>query len=389
MIPRTVYLLTALIAISTLPGCGWVNSWLRGTDNALPPSPLQPIQASLTPANLWQRNLSSGTGAGFVKLQPARAGESLFIAGYKGDVTAVNRVTGQTLWRTDTDRTLSAGVGLGDGLVLLGTMDGEVLALDQSDGQELWRANVPSEVLASPRSGRGVVVVRTIDGNLTGLDARTGERLWGYTHTVPVLSLRGTSAPLITDDLVLLGLDSGRLLILSLVNGRPLGEQMISPPRGRTEMDRMVDIDADPQLSGDVLFVVSYQGQVSALDLRAGNILWRRDLSSYTGLAVDSSQVYVSDTEGTLWALERASGRALWQQPDLKGRRLSAPVTAGNSVVVGDFEGYLHWLDKSSGRIIGRMRADNTAIRITPLTDGRTLYVYSDGGEFSAVRAQP
>jgi outer membrane protein assembly factor BamB len=377
----------SLLLIST--GCSWVNSFLVGTDNTLPPSELQPIDTAVSLQQLWSKNITTGDGGTFIELRPAYEQGRLFAAGYKGDVVALDSSTGQVAWSTDTDLPVSAGVGLGDNLVLIGTIDGDVVALRQSDGAEAWRARVSSEILAPPQAAQGVVVVRTIDGNFTALDAASGSRLWGYSYSVPALSLRGTSAPLIARGVVLTGLDTGKLLVLQLNSGVPVWEKVIAPSRGRTELDRMVDIDAEPRLMDNELYIVTYQGSVTAINLNGGDTLWSRNFSSRSGLDVDSGQVYVSDDEGSVWALDRRNGGSLWRQTDLTGRKLSAPVVNGDYVVVGDFEGYLHWLDKSSGRIVGRLRVDSDGIGVAPLARDNTLYVLGNGGELSAIRALP
>jgi outer membrane protein assembly factor BamB len=292
-------------------------------------------------------------------------------------------------WQVDSELPVGAGVGLGEDLVLVGTLDGQVLALRQSDGAEAWRARVPSEVLAAPRAAQGVVVVRSSDGNFTGLDAASGERLWGYNYTVPVLTLRGTSAPLLARDAVIAGLDNGKLLLLALGSGAALGEKTIAAPRGRTELERLTDIDAEPRLVDNEVYIAAYQGNVSAVDLRGGNTVWSRDFSSHAGLDVDAERVYVVDEEDGVWALDRRSGATLWRQTELQRRALSAPVASGAYVVVGDFAGFLHWLDKDSGRIRGRLRLDSQGINAAPLASDTTLYVLGEGGELSAIRAGP
>jgi outer membrane protein assembly factor BamB len=272
-----------------------------------------------------------------------------------------------------------------DDLVLVGTDEGQVVALQAADGEEAWRARASSEILAVPQGAEGVVVVRTIDGRFVGLDTNTGEQLWIYTYTVPALTLRGTAAPLLAQGVAITGLDTGKLLVLSLQDGTPVWEKRIAPPQGRTELERLVDIDAEPRVVDSVLYIVTYQGNVTAIDLRNGNTLWSRDFSSYSGLDVDTQQVYITDDNDTVWALDRRNGGTLWKQTALNRRSLSTPVTVdGSYVVVGDFEGYLHWLDATDGSLVGRVRADKEGIAAAPVFRNNTLYVLSNGGTLSA-----
>ena len=365
-------------------GCSWFGS----SDNSIPPAKLQDIAQPVSVRQLWEIQVGSGAKNQFIRLTPTLADGRLYAASFDGAVMALDALSGQRLWETATGLPISGGVGASDnGLVLVGTNKGQVIALRQDSGQEAWRVQVSSEVLAPPRAASGVVVVRTGDGKFTGLDAPTGERRWIYAPAMPALSLRGAAPPVLTRTLVIAGLETGKLLVLSLDKGLPVTEKTIAPPRGRTEIERLVDIDAEPKIFGDSLYLVAYRGSVAALDMRGGNLLWNRELSSYAGLDVDERQVYVSDDTDAVLALDRRSGGTLWRQAELTGRRLSAPVATRDHVVVGDFEGYLHWLSKDSGKIVGRIRAAGKAIVAPPLAAGDTVFVQGQSGALGAFRA--
>lgn len=374
-----------LILAALLPAAG-CSSWLLGSDNRPPPAELAKIDNPIPIARLWKARVGSGTDGAFVKLIPAVADGQVYAASFDGTVTALGADDGAVRWEVEIDLPISAGVGLSDDLVLVGTPEGQVIALRRENGKQVWAAQMPSEVLAAPRAAEGMVVVRTVDGNLVGLDAATGERRWSYHYTVPVLTLRGAAPPLLAQGVVICGLDTGRVLVLSLQEGIPLFEKTIVPPRGRTELERMVDIDAEPKVVGNVLFVATYQGNVSALDLRNGDTLWTRDLSSHAGLEADAGRVYVSDAGDTVWALDWRNGDPLWKQEGLSNRNLSAPVVSDDYLVVGDFEGYLHWLARDSGRMVGRVEVDDDGIGVPPAVAGDTLYVLGNGGTLSALR---
>ncbi|WJW76268.1 outer membrane protein assembly factor BamB [Thiohalobacter sp. IOR34] len=371
-----------------LAGC----SWLPGSeeDNAEPPAELQPITASeVTLRPLWKRDLGDGTGGQFIRLRPALDGGRLFAADNKGRVVAFEAESGAPLWSVETGIAVSGGVGVGEGLVLVGGDEAEVVALDWRDGSEVWRSTVSSEVLGAPAAAGGVVVVQSVDGNLTGLDAASGERLWVFDRTVPVLSLRGTSSPVLVEGYAITGFASGKLVALELKRGLPLWETAVAVPRGRSELDRMVDIDSPPVVRGGLIYSVTYQGRVAAVQGGNGRLIWARDMSSFAGLAVDFRQLYVSDASSDIWALDRRNGAALWRQDALHNRMITAPVVAGDQLAVGDFEGYLHLLSRSSGEIQARVRVDDAGILAPPVVDGDRLYVFGNGGTLAAYRVEP
>ncbi len=388
MIRRAFLLALVSLLLVLSAGCGTLGGWFGRSDQTLQPAKLQSINQPIAIQQLWQTRIGGGARDPSLRLTPALADGRIYAASSDGTVVALDALSGRQLWTNATRLPISGGVGVSDpGLVVFGATQGEVVALRQQDGQEAWRAQVTSEVLAPPRAEGGVVVVRSIDGRFTGFDVRSGERLWVHTHLVPALSLRGNSPPLVAGNLVIAGLDTGKLLVLSLDRGLPLTEITIAPPRGRTEIERLIDIHSEPKAFGDTIYVAAYRGSVAAIDMRGGNLLWNRDVSSYAGLDVDARQVYVTDDTDAVWALDRGNGGTLWKQPELTGRRLSAPAVAGNHVVVGDFEGYLHWLSPDSGRIVGRVRAASKAIVAPPLAVGDLVFVQDQGGTLGAFRA--
>jgi outer membrane protein assembly factor BamB len=386
MIRPSAPLLVLMLILSA--GCSTIGGWFGGSDNSTPPAELKTIAQPISIQQLWETRVGAGADNQFIRLIPALTDGRVYAASHDGTVMALDALSGQRLWETATGLPISGGVGVSDdGLVLVGTRKGEIIALRQDSGQEAWRARVSSEVLAPPRAASGIVVVRTIDGKFTGLDSRSGEQRWVYTHAMPALSLRGNAPPLMTRELVIAGLDSGKLLVLSLAKGVPLTEKTVAAPRGRTEIERLIDIDSEPKAFGDTLYLAAYRGSVAAINMRDGNLVWSRDLSSHAGLDVDARQVYVSDDTDAVLALDRAAGGTFWKQPEMTGRRLSAPAATTDHVVVGDFEGYLHWLRKEDGLIVGRIRATSKAIIAPPVVAGDIVFVQGQGGTLGAFRA--
>ncbi len=385
------HLLSTTLVLGLLAGCGSIKESVTGfmsdsEDSTVKPNELVQLENTLQVDELWSVNIGGGTDKQFYKLHPVVDEQGIFAADRSGEITAVDRESGRKLWNINLKLPISGGPGIGEGLAIVGTSDGEVIALAALNGQRLWKTRVSSEVLSTPVISSGVAVVRTGDGKVHGLDASDGKRLWVYDRSVPALSLRGTSSPVIAGENVVVGFDNGRLGSLALTTGKPQWEARIVIPTGRSELDRMVDIDADPLILRNTIYVATYQGQVSALDLDTGRNLWARDISSYAGLAADNEYIYVTDELSHVWALNRQTGNSVWKQEAMYERQLSAPAVIGNYVVVGDYEGYLHWMDKDSGDFVARTRADDSKIIVPPTVVDDLVIVYSSGGVLSAFR---
>ncbi len=376
-------LLTAVLIPVMLGGCAWFGD----KDNAEPPAKLKSFEPQVELRSVWRRDTGAGTDELFLNLRPAVVDQQVFAADRNGSVYAYGLEKGKQLWRSKTHAAISAGPGVGEGLVLVGTSSAEVIALDAESGEERWRATVSSEVLSIPQIADGVVLVQAGDGGVTGLDVQSGELLWIHDRDVPVLSLRGASSPLVVGaDASLLGFSSGKIVALETGAGRQLWETAIALPRGRSELQRIVDIDADPVIRDGVLYAASFQGQASALDLQSGRALWTREMSVYAGLAVDAQQVYISDEASELWALDRMTGATLWKQSDLRRRSVTGPALIGGFVAVGDYEGYVHLFSRFDGSLVGRERVDRDGIQAAPVALGDRLLVAGAGGKLTLYR---
>jgi outer membrane protein assembly factor BamB len=316
-------------------------------------------------------------------------GDRLFAAGRDGDVAAFDLKNGRQIWRVKTKLDLTGGTGASPDLVVVGSADGLVLALAAADGAERWRAEIGGEILSAPAVSDRQVVVRTVDGNLRALDIADGKELWSAEQQIPRLTLRGVAAPVIARDMAISGFDNGRVLAVNLSDGGTVWDSPVSPAHGRTELERLNDIDAAVKVAGDDVFVAGYQGRAAMLALDSGQVWWTRELSSYRGVDVDDDQMYVSLSNGEVVAMRRRTGAELWRNESLKFRSLSAPAVVGNYVVVADLDGYVHWLDRVTGAIGGRGKAGGARVTNAPLAVGDVLYVINDKGEISALRGQP
>jgi outer membrane protein assembly factor BamB len=338
---------------------------------------------------LWGASVGGGGKKLRLGLGLASASDRLFAAGREGDVAAFDLKTGKQIWRTETKLTLAGGTGVGADVVAVGSADGQVVALSAVDGAQRWRVDVKGEILSAPAVTEKEVIVRTVDGKLRALAMADGREIWSAEQQIPRLTLRGAAAPVVAGDVAITGFDNGRVLAVNLADGATVWDSPVSPPRGRTELERLNDIDAAVKVVGDEVFVAGFQGRAAMLALDSGQIWWTRDVSSYRGVDVDDEQMYISTSQGELVALKRRSGVEVWRDTSLKFRRLSAPAVAGDHVAVVDLEGYVHWFDRATGALAGRAKTGGNRVTNAPLSVNDTLYVIDDDGSIVAMRGVP
>jgi outer membrane protein assembly factor BamB len=354
-----------------------------------PPAPLAEFPAAYDVNQSWSTDVGASSAKGYLRLSPRAAEGFVYAADPDGRVAEFAVESGKRIWDVDLHTPIGGAVGVGDNLVSVGTRRGQVIALARDTGKEVWRASVSSEVLAPPAIGGGVVAVQTVDGRLTGFAAADGKRLWVYERSEPALSLRGTDAPVIAADAVIAGFASGKLVALRSQDGGVLWEATVSQPRGRNEIERLVDVDVVPIVTSDAIYAASYQGKLVALNPSSGAVLWSRDVSTYTGLATDGTNIYVTDDKSHVLAFNRHDGTTRWKQEAFHGRSLNGPVVYGDFVVVADYEGYVHWLARDDGRVLARYNIGHGAVRAPATFDGETLLVADVSGTLSALRVKP
>lgn len=374
--------LLALAATLAVPAC----SWFSGKDEENPPAELVDFAPTLQVRKAWSAGVGDGSEILRLALTPVSDGSRIYAADHDGRIAAFDAASGKRAWRSNTELPLAGGPAVGSGHVVAGSSDGFVVALVAADGKPEWRTNVASEVLAAPAIGKDLAYVRTVDGKLIALSLADGRQAWFAQQTMPRLSVRGTGSPVVDRNLVICGFDNGRVAAYDANDGTVAWDVLVEPPSGRTEVERLSDLNATVQVIGGEVYAVGYQGRLSALARESGQQLWSIEFSSYAGLGVDLDNVYVAGTLGELVAVERASGRELWRNEDLAFRDLTAPTPYRGSVAVGDLEGYVHFFEAGTGKLQARVRAGSARITSAPLVVNEMLYVLNDGGDLVAFR---
>ncbi|KFN52303.1 hypothetical protein N790_00605 [Arenimonas malthae CC-JY-1] len=402
---RRSLIIAAILAFAT--GCTTIKGIFGDkASKALEPAELVEIESPLAIKASWTRKLGDGNAALGLRQRPAIEGDRLYVSNDEGRVLALDANSGDTLWDSEVVKTgkqgsrvffwrrkaidggLTGGPGVGNGLVVAGGRNGEIVALDAETGAERWRARATSEVITAPLVTPDRIVVRSNDGRVFGLDPADGTRKWVFDRGVPALSVRGNGAPVSDGQLVYLGYDDGTVVALRLQDGMVGWTQLVAESDGRNELDRMADVDGELALGYQEIYATSFRSQTMAISTANGRPLWNRDVGGYAGLALMADRLIVTDPAGTVWALDRNNGSALWKQEALARRWLTTPALQGDYIVVGDVEGYLHWIRASDGVIAGRDRVAKEAIRGTPqVTPTGTLLALTIDGKLAAYPA--
>lgn len=307
---------------------------------------------------IWKDKVSENHIASFYT---AYDNGAVYTADEEGKLTKYDAASGKELWQVKTKNKFSAGVGVGEGLILIGTFKGELLAYNES-GHTLWQASVTSEILSTPQVQNNIVVVRTVDGRIFGLDAIDGKRKWVYQGATPSLTVRSTAGITISHGAVFAGFPGGKMVAMSLFNGNIGWEVAVSQPRGVTELERMTDITSAPVVNNRFVCAAAYQGRVACFAINDGTQIWARESSSSAGLAMDNDYVYVTEEKGVVAAYELLSGASMWKQSRLGSKKLTRPVIKGQYIVVGDDQGYVNLLRNYDGALIARSATDGSII---------------------------
>lgn len=361
-------------------GCGVFGD----KDEELEPAELVDIDEVLDIKRIWSAKVGGDSDFLRVALRPATDGARIYTASHDGKVTAFDPETGKQVWRTDLDMQLSAGPGVGEGHVVVVARKGFAIALDATDGAEKWRSVVAAESLSCPLIEDDVVIVQTIDNRLQALSLFDGRSRWSVQQDRPPLTMRGSSSPVAVGSTIIAGFDSGRLVAADIESGTIVWNVWLSPPQGRSDLDRLSDIDGAIGVVSQDIYAVGYQGRLAALAAESGQVLWSRNISSYKGVAADWNSLYTIRDEGEIIALTRRNGSEAWRNDSLLRRQPTLPIPFGTSVVVGDFEGYIHFFNALDGEAVARERLGSEAITSDPLVMANRLYVQSDSGQIAA-----
>lgn len=392
--PNKLRIATAALVMSLcLQGCSLFS------DEVDLSAPLPVIDAQFEPGVSWRRSIGDGMGEYYSQTRIQIADENLFAASREGVVTASDPLTGKQIWRQDlsdhevfnrfedTDEArLSGGIAAGYGMVFVGSENAALFALNDRTGEVVWFVETDGEVIANPVVDEGLVVVNTATGSLIAFDVQTGEQRWIQDSELPALTLRGNNSPITTNGAVVYGRSDGKLVAVFLGNGRLIWNVNIAKSKGANDIERLVDVNGQAVARGMDVYTSAYNGELMSLELRSGKVLWKRAYASVKDLAVAGFELFLTDTQGRVHAIDRRNGLTLWSQNRLELRGVTAPTIAGNYIVVGDKEGYLHWLDRKTGKLVAQQLIDSDGLFSKAVVADELVYVQSRGGELVAIK---
>jgi outer membrane protein assembly factor BamB len=330
-----------------------------GRDVADEASELVPIEKPTIQGKiLWKNSLSASLDYDFT---PALDNGFVYAASMKGEIVKINAGTGQQVWRIDAGEQLTGGVGIAKDKILVGSEKGFLMAFDMN-GKPQWKTKMSSQVLSVPVLDDEVVVVRCGDSRIFGINLADGSKKWVYERSNPTLSIRSSAGVAVANGYAYAGFAGGKLVAIKADDGKVIWEVSVAQPKGTTEIERIADITSLPIVDGQLVYAVAYQGKVAAVERASGRVVWNRDISSYTGIDADGGKVFLSHANSAIYALDYVSGKTFWRQGDLKQRRVSAPLPLDDALVVGDVQGYIHFLSREDGHFLGRIETENSPV---------------------------
>lgn len=379
---RILCALLMTIGVALLAACSSENA-------ALKPAPIPKFKSTLHVSPLWARHVGNGALGYYLLLTPVVVGDKMYVASYDGILEALYTKTGHLIWETRANTHYSSGLAADNGMLYVTTDDAHLLAIEQSSGRVQWSIPLSTQALATPQVSNGIILVHAIDATLTAYSTHNGHQLWRYKESLPDLVLRLSSQPQIVDNNVVCGFANGKVVVLNLMNGQVLWTHQVAEPQGATVVERMVDVDSTPVVTAQgMIYVVDFQGNLQALNMSNGNVVWEHKLSAYAGLAADNEALYVTDAQSTVWSFDEQTGTVLWKQTDLSRRGLTAPTIVGNALAIADQQGYVFWVSLNDGHFLGMTHEALGSILVAPINDQQSLYVYSTSGRLMAYKVK-
>ncbi len=366
-----------LLSILLISGCSTLDSLRFWQNDEVDPDEPKELSSFASQENikvLWRNSYNGENEIG--NFLPSFNAQNIFFSDASGNVLSMDAKTGNDNWSVKLNF-LASGTSAGFGIVVVADVDGNVIALDQIDGSVLWSSNVKGEVLSSVAIDAKIVVVKTGSGELLGLNKDSGEVIWSYRSTLPVLTIRGNSSPVIVDNLVYASFDNGRLGVFELNSGFQIWDGAISYVSGASELENLIDSDSNPVIEGGLIYTTNYQGNLNIFDPSQKRSVWSNNASSFFSPIISRGMLMVVEENSSIKSFALKTLEESWINSDYLNRDLSNGVSYKDNIVVGDFEGYVHVINILNGRTVGREKLSRHPIK-TILSRSDSLYVIDE-----------
>ena len=349
-----------------------------------PPTPLEPVQAQIAGRQVW----SASVGSVLFPLAVTVRDGAFIVAGSNGTVLSLDAQTGRERWRGSAGNLLSAGVGSDGRVAAVVTVNNELVVLDQ--GAPRWSTRLASRTTTAPLVAGERVFVLGVDRAVHAFDAADGRRLWTFQRPGEALTLAqpGVLAPFKNTlvagvGAVMLGLDP--------TSGSVRWEVPVTSPRGTNEVERLNDLVGPPLRVADTLCVRAFQTAVGCVVVNGPDraaLRWSRLAGGQKAIGGDADYLYGADGSDRVSAWKAGAGELAWTNERLLYRSLSAPLSAGRTVMFGDVEGQVHFLDRENGKTLLRLPTDGSPVVAQPVLSGSTMLVVTRNGGLFAFRPE-
>lgn len=326
---------------------------------------LTPLESPYSVIKHWQVTLEGFFNQDSEGLSIAESEGFYYLASESGIVASLYKAPKarwheQVNWQLKFASPVVSGPTLSGDTLFIGTAKGQLVALEAMNGTILWQTQLSSEVLSAPVVAGDKIFTRTGDGKLVAIERKSGQQIWQVEHQMPSLSLRGAPPVLVDGHRVFIAWETGVVQALSTHSGALQWETRIAMPSGRTDLERMTDIQAKLQLRDGRLLAQGFHGKLVAIHPDNGQFYYEKALSGYRDFVVDGSHVYAMDEQDVLYAFDLYTGANLWRQEALRHRQLTDLVLYDDrTLLVSDGDGYLHWIDRLQGIETARVKHSN------------------------------
>lgn len=288
-----------------------------------------------------------------------------------GHVIALRQNTGESITRDpffSRPQAFNAAPALADHRLYFGSDLGVMHAIDGRSGDPLWEFDAQAPIRDTPQVAEGKIYFASDSGKAYCLDA-TGKKLW-----VTQLDSGPSGEAAVVGSSLVIATIRGNVYALSLSDGKILWRQVLGAPLFSpvAAADPLVTVGSD----------TGYEYILQAADGKVVNQYYTAGLIR-TASAVGTDAIYFGSSDGWLRVISRDGKTPMWAYY-LGGPVTVGPVLAGDKVYVGRAQ-RLVALDAATGRV--RRHWDDEQFAGDLVVSNDTVYVGTSTGRLLALAA--